>query len=129
MHGNLWTQGKFMRVDFTNLCMIVLCVCVCVCTTTYVQVLGATMDGNSVNRRLIKCHDPSSDLVYKVKNPFANEEHFLPPHLIKTVRNCILSKYRNLWVCTCMDIICIKYLYQCCYRMMVHFLEPYQKVV
>ena len=67
------------------------------------QVLGATLDGNSVNRRLVKLHQPSADLVYKVMNPFA-EKRFLyfsdPPHLIKTVRNCWLSKHRNLWVCT-----------------------------
>ena len=53
--------------------------------------LGATLDGNSVNRRLVKLHEPSSDLVYKVENPFTDENRFVYfsdlPHLIKTVRN------------------------------------------
>lgn len=67
------------------------------------QVLGATFDGNSVNRRLIKLHQPSSELLYKVKNPFTDEDrniHFFsdPPHLIKTARNCWVSGARNLHV-------------------------------
>ena len=69
------------------------------------QVLGATLDGNSVNRRLIKLHLPDSQLLYKVDNPFTEEDrsfHFFsdPPHLIKMVRNCWLSKSRNLHVST-----------------------------
>ena len=72
--------------------------------TLTLQVLGATLDGNAVNRRLIKLHQPSSDLVYKVQNPFAQEKRFLfffsdPPHLLKTIRNCWQSKHRTLEVC------------------------------
>ena len=71
-----------------------------------IQVLGATLDGNAVNRRLIKLHSPSSDLVYKVRNPYAQEERDLfffsdPPHLVKTIRNCWQSKHRVLWVHMC----------------------------
>ena len=32
------------------------------------------MDGNSVNRRLIKIHDPSKELLHKVRNPFADDD-------------------------------------------------------
>ena len=71
------------------------------------QVLGATLDGNSVNRRLIKLHEPTSQLLYKVTNPFTDEDRCFyffsdPPHLIKTVRNCWLSKARNLHVSVCL---------------------------
>jgi len=69
----------------------------------FIQVLGATLDGNSVNRRLIKNHDTSNKLLYKTSNPFADDSRPLlffsdPPHLIKTARNCWSSKHRNLWV-------------------------------
>ena len=69
------------------------------------QVLGATMDGSSVNRRLIKlsCDQTGSGLAYKTTNPFSREKRdffffFDPPHLIKTTRNCWYSKTRQLWV-------------------------------
>ena len=66
-----------------------------------VQVLGATMDGNVINRRLIKMHD-TTELVYKTPNPYADDgrDFFFfsdPPHLLKTIRNC--WKGRLLWVC------------------------------
>lgn len=32
----------------------------------------ATLDGNAVNRRLMKMHD-QGDLVYKTRNPFADD--------------------------------------------------------
>ena len=32
------------------------------------------MDGNAVNRRLIKMHDDQTELVYKTPNPFADDE-------------------------------------------------------
>ena len=75
-----------------------------ICAGPWSQVLGATLDGNAVNRRLIKLHQPSSDLLYKVRNPYAQEERFVfffsdPPHLVKTIRNCWQSKARSLWVC------------------------------
>ena len=58
-----------------------------------IQVLGATLDGSSVNCWLIKVHSPQDDVVYKIANPFAQEccnFHYLadPQYLIKTVRNC-----------------------------------------
>ena len=62
----------------------------------YVQVLAATFDGASTNRRLVRMHDPTNPLVYKARNPFATDERELfffsdPPHLIKTTRNCWAS--------------------------------------
>ena len=58
------------------------------------------MDGNAVNRRLIKMHDDQRELVYKTPYPFADDGRDLfffsdPPHL-KTIRNC--WKQRWLWV-------------------------------
>ena len=35
--------------------------------------MGATLDGNAVNRRLLKLHDYDSELVYKTTNPYAGE--------------------------------------------------------
>lgn len=45
----------------------------------------------------------SSEVTYKVPNPYCNEDHPIyifsdPPHLIKTIRNCLSSKRRQLWV-------------------------------
>ena len=62
-----------------------------------------TSDGASTNRRLMKIHDTSNDLVYKVKNPYSTDgrDFFFfsdPPHLLKTTRNCWSSKCRSLWV-------------------------------
>ena len=64
-----------------------------------------------MNRCLIKLHESSSDVVYKVHNPFAQEKRDFfffsdPPHLVKTVRNCWQSRKRSLWVRMC--IICIR---------------------
>ena len=68
------------------------------------QVMGATFDGASVNRRLVKIHNPDAQLVHKVRNIYAGDGRELfffsdPPHLIKTVRNCWFSKARSLTVC------------------------------
>ena len=65
--------------------------------------LGATFDGASVNRRLVKLHDTSEKIVYRVRNIRASDGRYLfffsdPPHLIKTTRNCWASKSRTLWV-------------------------------
>jgi hypothetical protein len=74
------------------------------CERCGLKVLAATADGASVNRRLIKLHGASGDVVHKVTNPYAPEGRELffisdPPHLVKTIRNCWASKARNLWVC------------------------------
>lgn len=63
-----------------------------------------TFDGASPNRRLLAIHDTSRKDLYKVDNIHAEDERHIyffsdPPHLIKTTRNCWLSKSRNLWVC------------------------------
>jgi len=70
------------------------------------QVLGATFDGASINRRLVKMHGPKTQLVYKVPNPHATDHRQLyffsdAPHLIKTTRNCWASKCRQLWASVC----------------------------
>ncbi len=68
------------------------------------RVLAVTADGGSPNRRLFKIHcpAPNSEVMYKVKNLFANGRSVLffsdPPHLIKTVRNCLASTKRSQWV-------------------------------
>ena len=73
-------------------------------TSPYNQVLGATLDGATNNRRMIKLHNTSAALTYKVKNVYANDgnrELFFfsdPPHLLKTTRNCWASKCRFMWV-------------------------------
>ena len=61
------------------------------------------MDGSSVNRSLIKLHQVGSEVVYKTCNPYANDDrqfYFFSdvPHLMKTARNCLMSKHRTLWV-------------------------------
>ena len=71
------------------------------------QVLAATADGASTNRRLIKIHKlrrKRGEITYKVLNPYAAEKRYLyffsdPPHLLKTLRNALASAKRHLWVC------------------------------
>ena len=91
--GDLWSEGKFCH-SVVNLFSRL---------AVFIQVLGSTLDGNSVNRRLIKLHQPSADIVFKVRNPYSEEKRDLfffsdPPHLVKTIRNCWQSKHRSLWV-------------------------------
>jgi len=73
------------------------------------KVVATTCDGASCNRKFIKVHGETGELVYKTKNPYSDDESrslfFLSdaPHLIKTVRNCWAnsfahSKSRSLWV-------------------------------
>ena len=69
----------------------------------HLHVLAATFDGASVDRRLVKIHDSDASLVHKVANIYAPDERYLfffsdAPHLIKAVRNCWVSKARNIWV-------------------------------
>ena len=71
----------------------------------YSQVLAATFDGASNNRRMVKLQNSSKGTVtHKVPNIHSNDgkrDIFFfsdPPHLIKTARNCLASKCRFLWV-------------------------------
>ena len=69
------------------------------------------MDGSSVNRSLIKLHQVGSEVVYKTCNPYANDDrqfYFFSdvPHLMKTARNCLMSKHRTLWVNIHLYTIC-----------------------
>ena len=77
-------------------------------TLKHMQVLAITSDGASTNRHLFKLLAsgtalPESGIPYKVRNPFSEEDrniYFIsdPPHLLKTVRNCVANKKRQLWV-------------------------------
>lgn len=66
------------------------------------KVIAATADGASPNRKFFQLHTESST-EYKTLNPFATDGRFIyffsdPPHLLKTIRNCLASKKRDLWV-------------------------------
>ena len=68
-------------------------------------VLALVSDGLAANRRLFKIHgdSSSSDIVYKVKNPYASDGRSLffisdTPHLVKTIRNGWANHKRKLWV-------------------------------
>ena len=76
------------------------------------HVLGLTCDGLAANRQLFQLHSPrgSKQLVHKVSNPYSKEPRDLfffsdPPHLLKTIRNCLANKTRHLWVNQCIIII------------------------
>ena len=72
-------------------------------TNCDLQVIAATCDGASPNRKLFRMHfhmtnpediDQNTDVTYRIANPFAQEKRFIyfiadPPHLIKTTRNCL----------------------------------------
>lgn len=75
------------------------------------EVLCATADGASTNRRLMKMHKlhrKRGEITYKVVNPYAVRKRYLyfisdPPHLLKTIRNAWVSAKRNLWVSSCVQ--------------------------
>ena len=64
------------------------------------KVMGATFDGASINRRLVRLHskhNKEKGIMHKVLNPFSIDARSFfffsdPPHLIKTTRNCWASK-------------------------------------
>ena len=69
------------------------------------KVIAAIADGASPNHNFFKLHSKTK-LEHKTLNPYAADERYIyffsdPPHLIKTTRNCLASKKRNLWVSTC----------------------------
>ena len=76
-----------------------------------IRVLALTCDGASVNRRLWKLLGNGGDIIHKVVNIFAPEAErpifFVsdPPHLLKTLRNCLSNKTRKLWVCMCVYVV------------------------
>ena len=70
-----------------------------------VKVIGITCDGLAANRRFFRLHSDikDSEFTYKVANPYTDESRSIyfisdPPHLLKTVRNCLANKNRLLWV-------------------------------
>ena len=69
------------------------------------KVIAATADGASPNRAFLKIHVPNhkGTYAYRTKNPFTIEDRNIfffsdPPHLLKTIRNCLASNKRQLWV-------------------------------
>lgn len=66
------------------------------------RVTAATADGASPNRSFFALHS-NDKLTHKTLNPYAHEDRYIyffsdPPHLLKTTRNCLASKNRNLRV-------------------------------
>ena len=66
------------------------------------KVIAATADGASPNRKFFQLHTESNK-EYKTINPFASDKRYVyffsdPPHLLKTVQNCLASKKRDLRV-------------------------------
>ena len=67
------------------------------------DVVGTTLDGYSANRRFIQLVVAGATGVkHKMANPFAPDcEIFFfsdPPHLLKTVRNCLANPRRTFQV-------------------------------
>ena len=65
------------------------------------KILAVTCDGAKCNRKMFAMHSFKEELVYKTSNVYMSGEIFFisdPPHLLKTARNCLASKKRNLWV-------------------------------
>ena len=67
------------------------------------RVFFVTCDGASCNRKMFSMHGAKDEFVYKTINIFSKDMQYVyffsdPPHLVKTIRNCLASKKRNLWV-------------------------------
>ena len=70
------------------------------------KVVAATADGASPNRALLRIHFPKEareEYLYRTPNPFSTDNRLIyffsdPPHLLKTIRNCMASSKRHLWV-------------------------------
>lgn len=72
------------------------------------KVIAATADGASPNRAFLRIHFPTKRsktqfYEYETKNPFTSEDRSIyffsdPPHLLKTIRNCLATTKRQLWV-------------------------------
>ena len=71
------------------------------------RVIGTTLDGYSANRRLInilaEC-SPDVPVKYKAQNPWTLSDRKMyffsdPPHLLKTISNCMANSKRSMTVC------------------------------
>jgi len=67
-----------------------------------IHVLGVTADGASVNRKMFQMHG-SAPCIYKCPNIYSTTARSIyffsdPPHLLKTIRNAMYNKKRNLRV-------------------------------
>ena len=80
------------------------------------KVIAATADGASPNRSFFQLHTESKTS-YKTLNPYAIEDRYIffsdTSHLLKTVRNCLASKPRNL--CISIHVVNQIFLYTCRY--------------
>ena len=66
------------------------------------KVTAATADGASPNCSFFALHSKDK-LEHKTLNPYATEDRYIyffsdPPHLLKTTRNCLANRNRNLRV-------------------------------
>ena len=66
------------------------------------RILAVTCDGASCNRKLFQMHNPKGKLVYKTVNVYSRDGDPIffvsdPPHLLKTLRNCLVNAKRHLW--------------------------------
>ena len=148
--GETWNQPCLPTLAKTMLAIMVRRVCIKLClpyaqftcvNLTYplfwevvfwverceLKVVGATFDGASPNRHFLllhqwlHCPEPTTSLVYKVKNPYTRKEWDIfffsdPPHLMKTVRNCWASKARQLgrwWWISNQNFILVQQLCEC----------------
>lgn len=73
------------------------------------KVIGITSDGASPNRSFFRIHEPkgqaksSKSVTYKTRNVYSDDSRYIffvsdPPHLLKTIRNCLNNSKRLLWV-------------------------------
>ena len=74
-----------------------------------IRVLGITGDGASVNRKVFQMHGSTFN-THKCTNVYSIDSRQLyffsdPPHLLKTIRNAMANKSRQLWVSMCI-ILC-----------------------
>lgn len=95
------------------------------------KVVAVTADGAAPNRAFFRLHGLEKES-YKIINPFSEEKRHIhclsdSPHLLKTIRNCLASNKRLLWVsqstpymvirahahlytCTIVDNYCVRYI-------------------
>ena len=67
---------------------------------TCMKVLFLCCDGATPNRKFFKIHDQLNPRLYKIDNPFTEEDRQIffisdPPHLLKTTRNCFSNSFSH----------------------------------
>ena len=111
-----FSLANFATTSATSIHMFILVwKAISICEMNNIKILGLTCDGASANRKMIKMHshmtknnDKSRDVIYRVANICSMDKRFLyfisdAPHLVKTLRNCLLNsgfssgKSRLMW--------------------------------